>query len=183
VPAAWRITAGSHFDQIIPELVCSPPAKADYQRHLLHDALRCDSPAAPRLVELIGRMSELAKRAAAAGEPMHFPARLLESPGDSPAAVPIPIDFARLFPEQQWAEKATLLGLQLEVADMRQALAAANHAIAHLRDTLAWREHQLAEKGLKRKAERLKNKIRRAAGRLVRRDCDRPSDPPSRLAA
>jgi hypothetical protein len=124
-----------------------------------------------------------AQRAAANGEAIQFPARLLSASNEPTPAFPIPIDFQRLYPKQTCNDQASLLRQQHEDADKLQALAAATHSIAHLRDTLAWREHQLAEKGLKRKAARLGDKLRKLAGRLGGRAEAHSEKPPERKAA
>src|SRR5690606_24871922 len=95
VPAAWRITAETHFDEVIPELVNPPGAKVHYQHHLLHDALECQTPALPRLAELIARMSEIARRCVAEGRQLAFPRRLVRPEGDPPAAESIPLQWAQ----------------------------------------------------------------------------------------
>jgi hypothetical protein len=175
VPAAWRSTANDHFDQVIPELVSPPPAKLHYQQHLLHDGLECTGPARPRLVELIERMDSIAKRAAAEGTELSFPARLLSGANDPIAADAIPLDHDRVFPDSALFAMNDTLRLQLEVNDLRQAMAAANHKIAHQRDTLEWVEHQLAQKGLRQKVRRFQQKAGRAVRRLVNRSND-PND-------
>jgi hypothetical protein len=173
VPAAWRITANDHFDQVLPELVSPPPAKRHYQQHLLHDGLECTGPARPRLVELVERMDSIAKRAVAEGTELSFPARMLKGANDPVAADGIPLDHDQIFPGSALFAMSDAQRLQLEVSDLRQAMAAANHKIAHQCDTLEWVEHQLAQKGLRQKVRRFQQK----AGRAVRRLVNRTSDP------
>jgi hypothetical protein len=78
-----------------------------------------------------------------------------------------------VFPDSALFAMNETLRLQLEVSDLRQAMAAADHKIAHQRDTLEWVEHQLAQKGLRQKVRRFQQK----AGRAVRRLVNRTSDP------
>jgi hypothetical protein len=170
VPAAWRITAEQHLEQVLAELVNPPAAKLHYQQHLLHDALECGGPAQPRLSRLIAEMDSIAKRSLQTGSEMVFPRRMLSIAGEPLASPSVPLDMERLFPGNPLVQLNHADRLKLEVGDLQHALAAANHTINHQRDTLAWVEHQLAEKGLKRKVQRLQNKVGRAVRRLVARN-------------
>jgi hypothetical protein len=122
VPAAWRITAPTHFDQAIPELVNPPPEKMLYQQHLLHDGLECHSPALPRFCELIYRMDAFARRAVAEGISLIFPRRLLRSPDEPEAALANPVDYKLLFPGNPTFKEYDIRRLQAEVADLRETL-------------------------------------------------------------
>jgi hypothetical protein len=121
VPAAWRITAPSHFDQVVPELVTPPPAKMLYQQHLLHDALECNGPSLPRLCELITRMHELGAQCLASGQKLSFPKQILRRSTDEQPADSIPVDYARLFPHNPAFSEYEIRRLQAEVADLREA--------------------------------------------------------------
>jgi hypothetical protein len=122
VPAAWRITAPTHFDQAIPELVLPPPVKMAYQKHVLRDALECGTPALPRLCQLITQMHTLSKRAVSQGQQVSFPSRLLQRPTAEPAADVIQHDWARLFPQNAAFSEHDIWRLQAEVADLRDAV-------------------------------------------------------------
>jgi hypothetical protein len=121
VPAAWRITAASHFDQVLPELITPPPAKLLYQQHLLYDSLECASPALPRLCELITRMHEMAAECLRAGRQLSFPKHILSRPTKEQPAENCSIDYARLFPENPTFAEYDVRRLQAEVADLREA--------------------------------------------------------------
>jgi hypothetical protein len=123
MPAAWSITAGTHFDQVIPELISPPPAKMLWQQHLLHDALECASPSLPRLCELIHRMHELAAQCLAEGRPVSFPKHILRRPTEEPPAPTLPMDYERLFPTNAAFANYDVRRLQAEVADLREASA------------------------------------------------------------
>ncbi len=123
VPAAWRVTAPQHLDQVVPELVNPPAEKRQYQQHLLLDALDCQSPALPRLVELVQRMRQISGRQVAAGQRIQFPERLLCSSPALASAFPTALDYAALFPENPLFAETDIARLQTEVADLRQALA------------------------------------------------------------
>lgn len=133
VPAAWRITAPNHFDQVVPELITPPSEKMLYQRHLLHDALECTSPSLPRLCELIHSMHEIAERCLAAGYVVTFPKHILPRPFNAPPAYAPPADYAELFPENPAFGEYDLRRLQSEVGDLRDAMAELAHENARLR--------------------------------------------------
>jgi hypothetical protein len=77
VPAAWTVSAPRHLDQVLPELIDPPPAKMLYQDTVLHDALECRSPAAPRMVRLIEEMIRITHDCLERNEPVVFPPRIL----------------------------------------------------------------------------------------------------------
>jgi hypothetical protein len=122
-PAAWRITAPEHRDQVFAELLNPPVEKLHYQQHLLYDALECHSPALPRMVELAWRMRQHAQQQTAAGQRLRFPSRMLNPPQPVPPAVPAAMDYAALFPENPLFADFDVVRLQTEVADLREALA------------------------------------------------------------
>ena len=143
VPAAWSITAANHLDQVVPELMASTPAKLLYQQHLLYDALECQSPAQPRLSELIVRMHEWAKRCRAVGQPISFPAQMLRrSSAELPACWARP-NSAQLFPENQTFADRDLLRLQAQMPDLHEALAAATRDNILLKRKLSGAERSL----------------------------------------
>jgi hypothetical protein len=84
VPAAWRMTAPQHIPATLDELLRPAEAKMQFQRATLHDALECETPATPRMIELATRMIAIGKECRAQGCPLAFPARILSAP-DAPA--------------------------------------------------------------------------------------------------
>jgi len=78
VPAAWTITARDHRDLVLPELLTPPEPRMQFQDMVLHDALECDSPASPRMVKLVERMVEIGGQCRSKGNPLAFPARILD---------------------------------------------------------------------------------------------------------
>jgi hypothetical protein len=147
VPAAWRITAPTHFDQVIPELVDPPIAKMHYQQHLLHDALECQSPALPRLAELIERMHAHAQRELTGGRALTFPPRMLSATAEPPEAIAMPLDYQRLFPGNPVFAENDLRKLQAEVQELRR-----------VQD--CWSAH-LDRRSARARIGRLRDKVRR----------------------
>lgn len=80
VPAAWSITAKTHLDMIMPDLCCPSKSRMDWQKLLLSEALECQTPAAPRMVELVEKMVQTAQNCQNEKVPLHFPDALLTKP-------------------------------------------------------------------------------------------------------
>jgi hypothetical protein len=78
VPTAWTISAATHIDSVVTELLHPPATKKAFQRDCLADCLECDSPAAPCVGTLIRKMIELARQAPGPGA-IRFPANLLNN--------------------------------------------------------------------------------------------------------
>jgi hypothetical protein len=165
VPAAWSITAQPHFDQVIPELLAPPPAKMLYQQHLLHDALECVTPARPRMAELITRMSAHARHELAQGRTLCFPPRMLLGANEAPSRA-CAIDYARLFPSASFSTSDDVARLQLELADLRDSLAAASRQIEDARAAYVALDKSIAEERARRDKRLRRLPLR--VGRMVR---------------
>lgn len=98
VQPAWRITAQSHIAATVAELITPPAAKMLFQEETLHDALECNSPAVPRLLQLIEEMFSHGLQAKGRNGPLFLPANLLKSSHPDAASVENRFDFAKLFP-------------------------------------------------------------------------------------
>lgn len=83
VPAAWTITAQSHFDSVLPELADPPEHRFQYQTTVLHDALECKTPATPRMIELVEKMVETASDCRKNNRPIEFSREILSRPQDA----------------------------------------------------------------------------------------------------
>ena len=70
VPTAWTISAASHIEPVVMELLHPLATKKAFQCDCLADCLECDGPAAARVAVLIRRMIE---------SPQPFPANLLNN--------------------------------------------------------------------------------------------------------
>jgi hypothetical protein len=121
-PAAWRITAREHINQVVPQLLAPPMEKMDYQRHLLHDSLECATPALPRLCELIHKMDDLGRRRLAKGQPIAYPPQLLPRPQAEPPARCLNFDYAASFPENPQFSELDIRRLQAVVVDLQESL-------------------------------------------------------------
>jgi hypothetical protein len=70
VPTAWTISAASHIEPVVTELLHPLATKKAFQHDCLADCLECDGPAAPRVATLIRKMIE---------SPRPLPANLLNN--------------------------------------------------------------------------------------------------------
>jgi hypothetical protein len=101
VPAAWTINAPKHFNAILHELSQPPAAKMLFQETVLHDQLECFTPAGPRMIQLIQSMIECGERTCSTGQPLRFPARIIDDPRQGFAMVESGFDLAKLFPNNR----------------------------------------------------------------------------------
>ncbi len=74
VATAWRASAPSQLPELVLDLLDPPAARMLFQAECLHDSLRVDGPAAPRVAALIADMARLGRKARAAGLPLTLPA-------------------------------------------------------------------------------------------------------------
>jgi hypothetical protein len=98
VPAAWTITGKEHIDETLVELARPRAPRMLFQQTVLHDALECRTPAAPRLHELIDRMADLGERAGAAGRSLRLPRCILNGSGGLPDGMTDEVDTSALYP-------------------------------------------------------------------------------------
>jgi hypothetical protein len=120
VPAAWTISAPRHLDQVLPELVDPPPAKMLYQDTVLHDALECRSPAAPRMLQLIDEMIRIAGRCREQNQPVAFPPRILT---DQQQGYHLPeerFDMRALYPNHPVFSDMDRAALQVQIEQLKQ---------------------------------------------------------------
>jgi len=59
--AAWEIKCKQHIEVVLKDLFDPPLERMIHQNYCLNDALRCDSPALPRVIELIESMLQIKK--------------------------------------------------------------------------------------------------------------------------
>lgn len=140
VPAAWTISAQSHLDQVIPELMHPAASKMLYQDTILHDALECRTPALPRMVRLIDEMIRIGHECRARSELLRFPRRILQDEQDGHHLPEERFEFSKLFPNHPVFAEMDRVVLQAE--------------IGHLRLELKRREEQLERQMQERAAAR-----------------------------
>lgn len=120
VPAAWNITAPGHIDQVLPELVNSPAPKMLYQDTVLHDALECRTPAAPRMVQLVEEMLRITCESRSKGTPLSFPDHILEDRERGHHMPEEKVDIKALYPGHPVFSEMDRLKLQAEVDHLRR---------------------------------------------------------------
>lgn len=78
-PAAWEIKSEKHIRQILAELFAPPLEKMLYQETCLKDSLACQTPALPRLIQLIDEMIRIKRAHDTSGQgELVFPDRILD---------------------------------------------------------------------------------------------------------
>lgn len=82
VPAAWVISCAEQIGPVLEQLAAPPEPKMLFQEAVLRDALECQTPAAPRMQELVRRMVQRVEECRARDEPVWFPSRMLEDGRD-----------------------------------------------------------------------------------------------------
>ena len=140
VPAAWTISAREHLTPVVEELLAPPAAKLLYQQTLLHDALECQTPATPRMVELVEAMRQACQNSITRGVPIKFPSQILDTHISEHQLPEESFDLARLFPEHPVFGNLDRALLQTELGDslLRQEKLQAELSSLRLgRETLA----------------------------------------------
>jgi hypothetical protein len=97
VHAAWMIRSYSTIDQEFRSLIKSSENRMNYQRYLLHDQMRMDGLATPRVCALIQNMTSLARRCVQTGEQPDF-SKLRVDPQDFTCTQPYAYNPELLFP-------------------------------------------------------------------------------------
>jgi len=118
VPAAYAMTAASHLDAVLPDLLAPSASRLWLQEALLDDALYSKG-ATPRVAELARRLVELGRHARAVGKPLELPTAILPRPSAQPRPAPAP---EALNPGHPILLEHDLAALQAEVARLRRAL-------------------------------------------------------------
>lgn len=75
---AWNIGAPEHIPEVLKALADPMPARSLFQRRTLQQNLRCDSPAGPRMVELVQKMVEIGRNCRLENRELQFPTQILD---------------------------------------------------------------------------------------------------------
>lgn len=119
VPAAWEITSPQHVDPVMRMLLNPHPHRMLYQDYILHDAWRCDEPAAPRVIKLIREMVRIGRECREKGLPLRFPNRMVEGPDPTwPSRV---YDPKAIFPNHPILWDMDLQAMRAELGNFRLA--------------------------------------------------------------
>jgi len=129
VPAAWTITAPQHIEPILAELADPPPSKMLFQQTVLHDALECRTPAAPRMARLVEQMIEIGARCRAAGKPLRFPHRILTEQAPDVVLPEASFDLRELYPDHPVFGEMDRARLQVEIGHLRRHVARLEDAV------------------------------------------------------
>jgi hypothetical protein len=129
VPAAWTISAPRHIDQVLPELFNPPAAKLLFQETMLHDALECRTPAAPRMVQLVESMLKIARDCHVSSRSVGFPPRLLIDPQAGYHLPEEGFDLQALYPDCPIFREMDRAIIQIEVEHLRAEIKRLNRLI------------------------------------------------------
>lgn len=116
VPAAWSITAPEHVGAALGELLRPAANRMEHQEFLLHEALECRTPAAPRLRKLISEMIRIGRECRREGKAPVFPERILEASSGAPPS----FETAELYPQHEVLRQESAR-LQAELGHLRRA--------------------------------------------------------------
>ena len=114
VSAAWIINAPKHLNWILRELADPPPAKQLFQDFVLHDQLECQTPATPRMIQLIEAMVDARQVSLQSGQPIELAHRILTDDQHGFTSVPNSFDPKTLYPEEIF-ENMDVRRLQVEL--------------------------------------------------------------------
>ena len=120
VGAAWKITHGSQIEKAMKEMASPPRNKMLFQDDILHGYLECDTPAAPRLVELMEKMADIGEKAKAEGNMPVFNETIIK-PSFPCAVVPSGyFDLKELYPGHPVYANADINSLRQEMVNLRE---------------------------------------------------------------
>jgi len=120
VGSAWKITHGSQIERVLKEMASPPCNKMLFQDDILHGYLECDTPAAPRLLELMKKMAEIGEMARAEGKKPVFNETII-NPSFPSAVVPSEyFDLKELYPSHPVYANTDLNSLRQEVVNLRE---------------------------------------------------------------
>ena len=116
------LNAPKHLNWILQELADPPPPKMLFQKTVLHDNLQCNSPAKPRMLELIQTMVECGEQARAAGHAIQLPQRIIPDPDRGFSRVESQFDTTQLYPDNPAFQNQELRQLQSELSQVIKRL-------------------------------------------------------------
>ena len=148
ISSAWSITAPEHLAPVIRELANPPAAKLHYQKYILNDNLRCDSPATTRMVELIDQMIAIGKSSRLGHQALTFPDVIIPPP----TRLSVPLNHSELYPENPVMQNCDAVRLQAELSQavarlgsLPQEIADKNRQITQLQSALDESRRRVAD--------------------------------------
>lgn len=158
VNAAWTINAPHQVGTAISELASPPPHKMMFQEFVLRDQLECQTPATPRMLELIKSMVDAGSQARTTGNPVELMPRILEDEQQGFTRVPERFDASTLYPDNGVFQTLDRRRLEIE-------LAAAVKRLEQLPYELADKNQYIAK--LMRSLERSRERVEDMHNRIV----------------
>lgn len=115
VTAAWAINGPRQLGWVMSELASPSPHKMMFQNFVLRDQLECQTPATPRLFDLMGPMVDAGIHARRTGQPIELPARMLTDDQNGFSAVADGFDLSNLYPGNDVFRTQDVHRLQIEI--------------------------------------------------------------------
>ena len=119
VSAAWKITAKDHIPHILKELLTPDATRLIYQDEVLKNNLACNTPATPRLADLMCEMARLGREAHANNKKLELPDRILPITLGGHAIPSEHYDYAKLYPHHPVFQNRNLIDLQIQLTQAR----------------------------------------------------------------
>ena len=145
VSPAWTISAEAHIAPVISELADPPQPKVLFQDTSLHDSLECDTPATPRMIELIETMVACGNRASTDDKPIQYPHRILTDSEKGFFPVLQSFNIEQLFPNAESFSNHEIRSLQIELEAIKQRTQELPREVRQLSETLDERNESLAK--------------------------------------
>ena len=143
VPSAWTITCQSQIESVVSELADPPRAKMLFQAEVLRDQLECQTPALPRMLELIQCMVLAGLEARQQNRRLQLPDRILAASARENSTAPS-LNLAELYPGNLAFRHDDGRHLQIELSaalsrlgSLPLELADKNRHIAQLKKTIS----------------------------------------------
>ena len=154
----WMIKTAEQFEFTISQLSNPPKHKMMFQEFVLSDQLECQTPAKPRMLQLIKGLVAAGIEARQTGNPIQLPARMLPDPQAGFAAVPDSFELQSLYGNNAAFANREIDQLKIE-------LAAAIKRLDQLPAELVEKNHHIVE--LNKKLDRARARVDEMHDRVV----------------
>jgi ubiquinone/menaquinone biosynthesis C-methylase UbiE len=143
---SWQITAPSHIEPTLRAMQNPSPAENLFQEYALHDLCACETPAIPRLYQLMEKMIECGRQARLERKPLRFPPRIITRELSEIALPENSYEFEKLYPSVEQERTNDLNSLRYEVRHLRKIIASRESYLNSLERGLRDFEAELLEK-------------------------------------
>jgi hypothetical protein len=113
VEAAWTISCAEHIHNVLESLGSPPPTRMLHQDYILHDCLECQTPATPRMVQLLKALLE---------QPSFSPHRVLLPRPDLSLQPTQVLNLSQLYPGNELLSEVDLVDLKRRLIFAQQEI-------------------------------------------------------------